>query len=263
MNAHHAIAQIRSRYGPDKGWCVLPEVTAPALNGTKARRLDAVAFGVYESNSKRVHGFEVKVSRSDWQAELADGTKSAPGLACTTDWWIVAPAGVVKRDELPEGWGLFELGAKQMRVKKRAKIRAAVATDWLYHRATKRFLFDHGGERRLALSDARREGRLVALEEAKRRQLTDEEHELIALGKRAKELEAEIGPLFWDWQRPHADAARALDKLIRDPHGYGTATMQRLERAAEAARGAVKEITKAMKVIGKTLPTPAPEEAPA
>lgn len=64
--------------------------------------------GGYEDGSHRIqlHGHEVKVSRSDWLAELADPTKAEAWKQFCDRWWLVAPREVV-RDDLPEGWGLL------------------------------------------------------------------------------------------------------------------------------------------------------------
>ena len=51
-----------------------------------------------------LHGHEVKVSRSDWLAELRDPTKADAWRRYCDRWWLVAPRDVV-RDDLPDGWG--------------------------------------------------------------------------------------------------------------------------------------------------------------
>ncbi|KAB2811035.1 hypothetical protein F9L07_03635 [Pimelobacter simplex] len=53
------------------------------------------------------HGHEVKVSRSDWLAELRDPSKAATFQAHMHYWWLVAAARDIVRDDLPEGWGLL------------------------------------------------------------------------------------------------------------------------------------------------------------
>lgn len=66
--------------------------------------------------------FEVKVSRSDY---LADRKK--PIHKCPLEYpgqlrYYVTPPGMVKPDELPERWGLIEVGAKSTRVVRRASV---------------------------------------------------------------------------------------------------------------------------------------------
>jgi len=56
-----------------------------------------------------VHGYEVKVSRSDWLREVrTQGRKSMSWRGACSHWWIVVPdAAIVKPEELEPGWGLL------------------------------------------------------------------------------------------------------------------------------------------------------------
>lgn len=75
------------------------------------RTFDAVAVNLWPSKHLAITIFEVKVSRSDWLRELKDPTKAGAALALADYFAVVAPAGIVKRDELPTGWGLLEVSA--------------------------------------------------------------------------------------------------------------------------------------------------------
>lgn len=74
-----------------------------------SRTFDAVAVDLWRSSGLLVHIFEVKVSRSDWLRELADLDKSAAAIDRGDTFTIVAPAGIVRLHELPDGWGLYEV----------------------------------------------------------------------------------------------------------------------------------------------------------
>lgn len=70
---------------------------------------DAIAVDTWGSGRYELEGYEVKTTRSDWRRELPnDCAKSEPWRRHCTRWFIVAPSGVVPRDELPTGWGLIE-----------------------------------------------------------------------------------------------------------------------------------------------------------
>lgn len=85
---------------------------------------DALAVDTWGSGKWALEGYEVKCSRSDWRKELAPGlwhergspdlpvdvpfVKSYPWRRHCARWYILAPAGIVPRDELPPGWGLIE-----------------------------------------------------------------------------------------------------------------------------------------------------------
>jgi hypothetical protein len=83
-----------------------------------SRTLDAVVMDTWPSSGLALHGFEIKISRSDWRRELADPSKAAAFTRWVDYFWVVAPRNVVRDDELPEGWGLLE--------PRRGALRAAV-----------------------------------------------------------------------------------------------------------------------------------------
>lgn len=54
-----------------------------------------------------MHGFEVKVSRADWVAEMADPSKAEAFRPYVHRWWLaVGDEDIVRAGELPDGWGL-------------------------------------------------------------------------------------------------------------------------------------------------------------
>ncbi len=64
------------------------------------------------------HGHEVKVSRSDWLAELRDPEKAEAFRPYMHHWWLVVPdASIVKSGELPAGWGLLVQSGEKLRAK--------------------------------------------------------------------------------------------------------------------------------------------------
>lgn len=79
----------------------------PAPNG---RQADCIAVNTFPSRNFKVLGFEFKASRSDWLNELNDGEKADYFVKAVDEWYVVAGRrGIVKEEELPEGWGLLEL----------------------------------------------------------------------------------------------------------------------------------------------------------
>lgn len=97
---------LRTRFRSPE-WALFFEV-ADATGIKQSRWADAVAMNMYPSRGLEVHGFEVKVSRSDWLSELKNPEKSAPVQRYCDRWWIVAPAGVILAGELPPTWGQYE-----------------------------------------------------------------------------------------------------------------------------------------------------------
>jgi hypothetical protein len=78
-------------------WALLEEVD----------RIDLLAIGCWRSTGYRWHGYEIKVSRSDWRRELAKPGKAQDGLCHA--WTVVTTPGVAKVEELLPGWGLAEV----------------------------------------------------------------------------------------------------------------------------------------------------------
>lgn len=125
-------AALRARFiAPE--WSLFFEV-ADATGSRQSRWADAVAMNLYPSRGLELHGFEIKVSRSDWLRELKDPTKSAPVQRYCNRWWIICPDGVIKPGELPPTWGHYE-------VKPGGAIRQVVAAPKLEAEAvTKEFM---------------------------------------------------------------------------------------------------------------------------
>lgn len=68
------------------------------------------------------HGHEVKVSRSDWLAELRDPAKAETFKQHMHFWWLVVPDRSIVRDDLPDGWGLIVGVKNSLRILKRAPL---------------------------------------------------------------------------------------------------------------------------------------------
>lgn len=84
------------------------------------RTADALAIDLWPSAGNVIHGFEVKVSRSDWLAELADPTKAEAFKRYVHHWWLVVPDAAIVRDDLPDDWGLLAYDGAGLRVRRRA-----------------------------------------------------------------------------------------------------------------------------------------------
>ena len=87
---------------------------------TPLRTADALAVDLWPSSNNAVHGFEVKVSRSDWLTELKDPEKAESFKRHCAHWWLVVPDANIVRDDLPGGWGLLVVAGDTLRVKRRA-----------------------------------------------------------------------------------------------------------------------------------------------
>ena len=125
IQSHHLIQMLRSRFtmfGPTgvRRYLIGEEV------GHKDRWADMIvqdtwAGGRYYGdpdkpyNAYPRHGFEVKVSRSDWLNELRDPSK-AEAFRPYCHFWslVIADKSMVREGELPEGWGLLVPRGKRL-----------------------------------------------------------------------------------------------------------------------------------------------------
>ncbi|AYR01049.1 endonuclease [Arthrobacter phage Isolde] len=83
-------------------------------------------YNGYGANAgPKLHGHEVKVSRSDWLTELKDPSKAEAFAQYCDYWWlVVSDKAIVKEGELPKGWGLMAVHGAGLTVVKQAIRRA-------------------------------------------------------------------------------------------------------------------------------------------
>lgn len=112
-------AALRALYAAPT-WATAFEV-AEATGAYARRRADMVAVNCYPSQGMEIHGCEVKVSRSDWLREIKNPDKVEQGAYRFCDrWWVATLPGVVKAEELPPTWGLYELHGPRLKVQVKA-----------------------------------------------------------------------------------------------------------------------------------------------
>lgn len=70
-------------------------------------------------------GFEVKVSRSDWLAELRNPNKAEYWKQHCHRWYLVTSHRDIVRDDLPADWGHITLGPRGLRITHKAPALAA------------------------------------------------------------------------------------------------------------------------------------------
>lgn len=103
-------ALIRWRHAPPR-WAAFPELCVG--DGPQAwaanRRFDLWAIDTFPSGHYARVGYEVKVSRSDWKAELAKPAKRTLCLLASNLMYVAAPPGIVRDGELPLELGLVEV----------------------------------------------------------------------------------------------------------------------------------------------------------
>ena len=90
--------------------------------GHNARRIcDYMSMDLWTGygpgSGARLHGHEVKVSRSDWLIEMRDPSKAeAFAVYCDYWWLVISEKEIVRSGELPAGWGLMISHGRSVRV---------------------------------------------------------------------------------------------------------------------------------------------------
>ena len=110
---------LRAKYPRDRYALFFDVPDAVGLD--QRRRIDALAFGIWQSVGREIQGFELKVSRSDWLRELKQVNKADPFIAiCDRFWLVTADSSIAKIDEVPACWGWMSATANGLRVQRPA-----------------------------------------------------------------------------------------------------------------------------------------------
>lgn len=119
---------IGSKYSAPK-WATFFNVPN-SVGMSASRRADAIAMGLWQTAGRHLHGFEIKASRGDWLREIQDPLKAHAIARYCHFWWVVAPKGIVKVEEMPASWGLQEYNGNGLRVKKGVEPTEAETPPW-------------------------------------------------------------------------------------------------------------------------------------
>lgn len=97
------------RHPPGREWVSFSEVRSHvgfAERESNHSSMDLFAVNCYPSKKFRSVAYEVKVDRADFMRELTDPTKRQHAERLAMECWFATPPGLVRPDEVPEGWGL-------------------------------------------------------------------------------------------------------------------------------------------------------------
>lgn len=100
---------LRQHYNPDgraMGHLFMPEIGAPG--GRRRADLICAPISIAGAKADTLIGHEIKVTRSDVMAELADPTKADPWLRYCTRWYlVVADPDLIEGLTIPDLWGVM------------------------------------------------------------------------------------------------------------------------------------------------------------
>lgn len=113
------LALLLERHAPPE-WAAFAEMRSSTGWSTSLRSFDLWAMNLWPSNRFLKVAYEIKVSRADFARELQKPDKRREAESVSNECYFATPVGLVRPDEVPEGWGLIELTKGGMRIKKRA-----------------------------------------------------------------------------------------------------------------------------------------------
>lgn len=191
-------------------WVIFPEVSNST--GSQLRRYaDAVAMSIWPSRGFEIHGFEIKVSRSDWISELKNPKKSSEVQKYCDKWWIVAGDDkIVMTDELPPTWGLLVPSKNKLMCKVSAPQLEAVGLDKSFMASILRRCFEQQSEIRNAgyaegYEDSKKNG-----PEDQRRKIDELSRDIGFLQKKISEFEKASGVTLDGWSAGNVGKAVAF-----------------------------------------------------
>lgn len=251
---------LRARYKSPE-WAFLAQVKNRTGYGGKERYLDGLAMGLYPSRGLVVHGFEIKVSRSDWMHELKHPDK-AEHTACYCDhFWAVTPKDLIRPGELPAMWGWLSVDGEKIKVEVPAPSLTSKPLDRTFIASVLRNLDEQLVPVR-ELND-RVEARYVQFKkEREERDNSAIQHLKETLTKKEElilKFQRETGLLLDDWRlRDLAPAIRA----VMDGRSVGSMLERKKElmadhkRQAEVLEREIAGLAKAKEILNKTTVEP-------
>lgn len=152
-------AGMAKRYAAPE-WAIFFNVA----NGTGARGsryADALAMSLFPSRGLELHGFEFKVSKSDYRREAADPEKAEAIASYCDRWWIVTPPSLLDGENIPPNWGWLAYDGRAFYTKHKAEKLAPKPIDRVFLAAILRRAHEQSEARAFQLNAAKADRKSV------------------------------------------------------------------------------------------------------
>ena len=229
-------------------WVLLPELrngTGYARNTT--RYCDAIAIAPWPSRGLTLCGFEIKISRSDWLAEMKHPEKAEEFARFCDQWWLVVPnAEIVATGELPPAWGLLVAHGDGLRAVVKAPMLTPEPIDRLFLASILRAVSERWLPRSDvdgAMADARAEG-----EEHGQALQSYAQQELATLAENLHEFESAAGFSLRDGYRWNLGDVGAVVRTLIDDH-------RKIEAGIKDAEYYERHLEEALETLRKSRAT--------
>jgi len=236
LSSDEILILLRNRFCKP-AWAFLPQVR----NGTgylrTTRTADALAMSLYPSRGLDLHGFEIKVNRTDWLNELKNPDKAEEIAQFVDFWWIVSTKDVVKVEELPLNWGLMTPFGSTVKIVKQAKLLKSIPIDRLLLAAILRKaqeIIVPEAQFKIHYNEGKKEGEKIARENFNYERKRHEE-----LQKTIRDFEKTSGVHINSW---HAeDIGSAVRMVLNEEHLLIKPSLKHLLESAEEIVKDIKE----------------------
>jgi len=218
-------------------WAFIPQVRSATGYGNPIRTADALAMGLWPSRGLELHGFEIKVSRSDWISELKNPAKAEEIAGYCDFWWIVAPKDLIKVEELPTPWGLIIPHGATTKIVKQAEKMKSTAPDKFFLAAILRKAQEVITPQ-AKIKEALKEGKEEGIKEEKQNfKWAKEQHE--EFKKTVATFEKAAGIKIDRWNM--GDIGSAVKMVLDGEHLRAKKSLKNLLFTAEAIVNDIKE----------------------
>lgn len=232
---------LRNRYCKPE-WATFFEV-----HGETNHRADCIAFNMFPSRNFKIIGFEIKSLRNDWLRELQNGHKADYFVGQCDEWYIVeSQKGVVKKDELPKGWGLIRLQGSRLftKVKSDVGFKAEPSREFfvrMIHQSHEQNVSDR------VLYEARELGRKEGSNDAMKNDFDrNEMQKKAALVDKMKEMGLEI----WAYKIEEVKGIVELKKLLSNLGNWGVhGKLENVERSCDDIKEKIKECRESLEKL--------------
>lgn len=136
MTADDIKKMLSERYDP-RSHAFFPELRLGTGYGADAQGyIDGFVICLW-GDLERI-AFEIKISRTDFLLEMKKPSKRRQALAFSNKFYFVAPAGLLKPEEIPIDSGLMEVHESDIKIKVKAPIRESIRPTWRFLAAVAR-----------------------------------------------------------------------------------------------------------------------------
>lgn len=220
-----------------------------AAGHNATRSADCMVMSLWPSRGLSITGIEIKISRSDFQREMKQPAK-AEAFAQYCDWWYVAaPKGMLRQDELPLSWGLMEVTKRGIVITKEAARLAAGPIDRNFVAAMLKRAQEQSATAK-QVADAHASG---LKEGASRKKWENDQsaQRLKDLQEQIKAFEEASGIRMDSWDMGNVGEAVRLLRTAQAGR-----LVHHMESAANTLRANVRDLDAAVAVLKATKPTP-------